>query len=122
MKEHLPFHSCQRSVSDGPPRKRCNPLRYGPVLREPAEILLLTRHCFLQLPRADSRKSAFLFLFISEDGVILARIVAGDAENTSIVIIIRVKNSVVAISEVMFFINVDLIDIGIIRDDDSVDT
>ena len=45
-----------------------------------------------------------------------------DAKYTSIVIIIRVSNSVVAIIEVIFFIDVDLIDIGIIRDDVSVDT
>ena len=71
---------------------------------------------------ANCRKSAFLFLFISEDGVILAGIVVGDAENTSIIVIIRVKNSVVVIIEVSLFIDVDLIDIDIIRDDVSVDT
>ena len=73
-------------------------------------------------PCANCRKSAFLFLFTSEDGVILAGIVVGDAENNSIVVIIRVNNSVGAIIEVIFFIYLDLIDIDIIRDDVSVDT
>ena len=45
-----------------------------------------------------------------------------DAKYIIIVIIIRVNNSVTAIIEVVFFIDVDLIDIGIIRDDVSVDT
>ena len=71
---------------------------------------------------ANCRKSANLFLFISEVGIILAGIVVGEAENTSIVIIIRVNNSVAANIEVLFFIDVDVIDIGIIRDDVSVDT
>ena len=76
-------------------------------------------------PSADSAlfvQSDNLFLFISEGGVILAGIVVGDAEYTSVVSIIRVNNSVAAITGVMFFIDVDLIDIGIIRDDVSVDT
>ena len=73
-------------------------------------------------PCANYRKSALLFLFIGEDGVILAEIIVGDAKYTSIVIIIRVNNSVSAIIKVIFFIDVDLIDIGIIRDDFSVDT
>ena len=45
-----------------------------------------------------------------------------DAKYTSIVIIIRVSNSVAAIIGVILFIDVDLIDIGIMRDDVSVDT
>ena len=68
------------------------------------------------------RKGAFLFLFISEDGVILAGIVVGNGDNTSIFVIIRVNNSAPAIIEETFFIDVDLIDIGIIRDYVSVDT
>ena len=48
--------------------------------------------------------------------------IVDDAEYTSVVSIIRVNNSVDAIIEVIFFIDVDLIDIGIIRDGVSVDT
>ena len=64
----------------------------------------------------------FFSLFYSEVVFFLAGIIVDDPEYTSIVFIIRVSNSVAAIIEVMFFIDVDLIDIGIIRDDVSVDT
>ena len=76
----------------------------------------------LSSPCANCRNSAFLFLFISEVVFLLAGIVVGDAENTSIVIILRVNNSVVTIIEVSIFIDVDLIYIGIIRDDVTVET
>ena len=73
-------------------------------------------------PCANCRKSPFPFQFISEGVIILSEIVAGDAENTNIVIIIRLNNCVIAIIEMVIFIDVDLLDIGIIRDDVSVDT
>ena len=48
--------------------------------------------------------------------------IVADAEYISVVIIVRLNNSVVAMIEVMFFIDVEIIDIGIISDDVSVDT
>lgn len=70
---------------------------------------------------ANCRKSSVLFLFISEGAFILAGIVVGDAENTSIVIIVGLNNSVIAVIGMIFF-DVDIIDIGVIRDDVRVDT
>ena len=74
------------------------------------------------LPLANCKNIIYLFLFISEGVIILAAIVIVDAENTSIVIIIRINNSVITIIKKVFLFDVDLIDIGIVRDDVIVDT
>ena len=59
-------------------------------------------------------------MFISEGVIILSDLSIGDAENTRIVI--RINNIVIPIVGMVFFFDVDLIDIGIVHDDDSVDT
>ena len=73
-------------------------------------------------PCVNCRKSLYLFLFISEGVIIFSGIVVGDAENYSIVINIGLINSVITIIGMVFSIDVDCIDIGVIRDDVSVDT
>ena len=54
--------------------------------------------------------------------IILTRMVVGDAENIKIFIVIYLINSIIAIIEMIFVCDVDLVNIGIIIDDVGVDT
>ena len=73
-------------------------------------------------PCSNCRKRSFLFLFNGEDDDILAGIVVGDAKNTSIVVLIGMNISIIAVIKLIFFIDVDLVDIGIVRVDVCVGT
>ena len=54
--------------------------------------------------------------------IILTRMVVGDAENIKIFIVIYFINSIIAVIEMIFVCDVDLVNIGIIIDDVGVDT
>ena len=71
-------------------------------------------------PCANCRNSHFLFLFIREGVIIVAGIVVGDAENT--IISIRLNTIFIAIIDIIFFVDVYLIDIDIIRNAIRFDT
>ena len=84
----------------------------------PAGNLLLHHFCLLQCALCAPLEGHHLFI---ESVLILAGVVIGDAEYTSIVILIWVSNSVITISKVIFF-DVDQVDTGNVRVVDYLDT